>query len=441
MSSQPWVPHADRQPVLRSARGARGTPVARATAADRWLLRAFLRAAGSPKIRVVLWDGWSTSGVDATPLDRVRIADRATLLRLIYDPELAFGEAYTEGRLTVEGDLVRLLRSVFEAPAAPLAARLLRRTHRPRRNSLHGSRDNIHRHYDLGNDFYRLWLDERDGLHLRLLPDARTRRSKRRRWRRWSTSAASWRCAPASASSRPAAAGARWRCTWRGSYGVTVRAFNISHEQIAYAREQRGARRARRPGRVRRGRLPQHHRHVRRVRVGRHARARRPRPLPRPRRASSTAACRRTGAGSSTRIGRNRPMRAQRLDREAHLPRRLHPPTLREMMDIFEPYEPLGARRREPAPALRARRAALAASASSSTASSVARDVRRALRARLAPLSRRLDRRVPAPACCSSSRSLSRATSTTTCRGRGRICTSSRCAGAAGATVRADGDG
>jgi len=28
------------------------------------------------------------------------------------------------------------------------------------RNSRHGSRRNIHAHYDIGNPFYRLWLDE-----------------------------------------------------------------------------------------------------------------------------------------------------------------------------------------------------------------------------------------------------------------------------------------
>lgn len=32
--------------------------------------------------------------------------------------------------------------------------------HQLRPNSRRGSRENIHRHYDIGNDFYRLWLDE-----------------------------------------------------------------------------------------------------------------------------------------------------------------------------------------------------------------------------------------------------------------------------------------
>jgi cyclopropane-fatty-acyl-phospholipid synthase len=42
-----------------------------------------------------------------------------------------------------------------------LPARLLRTIrHRARRNTLRGSRRNIEAHYDLGNDFYRLFLDE-----------------------------------------------------------------------------------------------------------------------------------------------------------------------------------------------------------------------------------------------------------------------------------------
>ncbi|MEN2425581.1 class I SAM-dependent methyltransferase, partial [Chromobacterium vaccinii] len=31
--------------------------------------------------------------------------------------------------------------------------------HLARANSRRGSRRNIHAHYDIGNDFYRLWLD------------------------------------------------------------------------------------------------------------------------------------------------------------------------------------------------------------------------------------------------------------------------------------------
>ncbi len=50
--------------------------------------------------------------------------------------------------MAMEGGIARL--------SAPLRAQL----HRARRNDRAGSRRNIAAHYDLGNDFYRLWLDE-----------------------------------------------------------------------------------------------------------------------------------------------------------------------------------------------------------------------------------------------------------------------------------------
>jgi cyclopropane-fatty-acyl-phospholipid synthase len=49
------------------------------------------------------------------------------------------------------------LREVFYGN--PLAALLLRIAHALRPNTRAGSRRNIHAHYDLGNDFYALWLD------------------------------------------------------------------------------------------------------------------------------------------------------------------------------------------------------------------------------------------------------------------------------------------
>jgi cyclopropane-fatty-acyl-phospholipid synthase len=199
------------------------------------LLRTFLRRAGNPPIRVVLWDGWSAGGDGAC--DTVRIRDRRTLLRLLYDPELEFGEAYGDGRLAVDGDLVRLLRTVFEAPAAQGVARLLRRLHRPRNNTLSSSRDNIHTHYDLGNDFYRLWLDERMVYTCAYFPTPETTLEDAQ-VAKLEHVCRKLALAPGE---RVVEAGCGWGALalhMARHHGVTVRAFNISREQIAYARER-----------------------------------------------------------------------------------------------------------------------------------------------------------------------------------------------------------
>lgn len=56
---------------------------------------------------------------------------------------------------------MRNRRSLGETARSKLSARVFARlAHWRRRNHRHGSRRNIAEHYDLGNDFYREWLDE-----------------------------------------------------------------------------------------------------------------------------------------------------------------------------------------------------------------------------------------------------------------------------------------
>ena len=95
----------------------------------------------------------------------IAIRDRGALLDLLLDPEVGFGEAYRDGRIVVEGDLVSALEAVYRSEAEMgsqnWSTRVISRCMAfAQRNSLHGARQNIHRHYDLSNDFFRLWLDD-----------------------------------------------------------------------------------------------------------------------------------------------------------------------------------------------------------------------------------------------------------------------------------------
>lgn len=239
MPSESHVPLSNARAVspVADARTVLDTSSVRASSADRWLLRTFLRAIGNPAIRFVLWNGESVSTTHAEPLGTVQVKDRRTLLRLLYHSELEFGEAYTDGRLQVDGDLVSLIETVFRAPASPWAERLLRRSQRPRANTLTGSRDNIHRHYDLGNDFYRLWLDERLVYTCAYFPTPTASLED--------AQVAKMELVCRKVGLRPGERVVEAGCGWGAlalhmarQHGVSVRAFNISREQIAYAREQ-----------------------------------------------------------------------------------------------------------------------------------------------------------------------------------------------------------
>ena len=77
------------------------------------------------------------------------------------NPEIAFGEGYTYGDIEIEGDLEEVLEYGL------LYERRNRRRHFPLWKFLNffvhseeRDRENIKHHYDIGNEFYKLWLDE-----------------------------------------------------------------------------------------------------------------------------------------------------------------------------------------------------------------------------------------------------------------------------------------
>ncbi|MBW8300451.1 MAG: cyclopropane-fatty-acyl-phospholipid synthase family protein [Hydrogenophaga sp.] len=88
------------------------------------------------------------------------------LLRLMAGGTLGFARAYIDGDFDSPdiGAVLELAvanEKAFSGLMAPsaLIGGIARLRHRLRRNSPKGSRRNISFHYDLGNDFYRLWLD------------------------------------------------------------------------------------------------------------------------------------------------------------------------------------------------------------------------------------------------------------------------------------------
>lgn len=98
----------------------------------------------------------------------LEIVDDRFLLRLLRDGEIGFGEAYMEGYWR-SPDVVALLRLALANRRHFRGARALswlsdwraRRRHEANLNTVEQARDNMHAHYDLSNDFYKLWLDER----------------------------------------------------------------------------------------------------------------------------------------------------------------------------------------------------------------------------------------------------------------------------------------
>ena len=201
---------------------------------DRWALSTIVSRLGGAAFRLQLWDGTAQGASTSPSLATVTVADRGTLLRLLWRPALAFGEAYADGRIAVHGDLVALLESINRALAGRPYQRGGPATHR---TDPAAARKNDHAQSDQGNDFYRLWLDEQmvytcayftsPGDSLEAAQVAKLDYVCRK-----------LRLQPGET---VVEAGCGWGALalhMARHYGVTVRAFNISAAQLAYARAQ-----------------------------------------------------------------------------------------------------------------------------------------------------------------------------------------------------------
>jgi cyclopropane-fatty-acyl-phospholipid synthase len=208
---------------------------------EKWMIRRQMALLGDPPVTMVIGNGIKVCPAKGKSVGTVIIRDRKTLLQLLVHPELHFGDSYSEGNIEVEGNLAEVMDSLFRCMAKTSKAGFVNayRTtfSRPRLNTLSGSKENIHDHYDIGNDFYRLWLDEKmqyTCAYFRepsaALEDAQIAKMDH---------------VCRKLMLRPGETVVEAGCGWgtlalhmARHYGVTVKAYNISHQQVISAREQ-----------------------------------------------------------------------------------------------------------------------------------------------------------------------------------------------------------
>lgn len=211
------------------------------TAFDRWAVRTLMSLGGDPPFAVHLWDGSQAYTPRTEPLTRVHIRERRALLRMLLTPDVGFGDSYSDGLVDVEGDLVEFLEALYRAMAgarkSPLRRAVLDWLTRPRSNSLATARDNIRHHYDIGNAFYRLWLD-REMVYTCAYYTHLEATLEEAQLAKMDHVARKLRLAPGQTVFE---AGCGWGALalhLARHYGVKVRAYNISREQLAHARER-----------------------------------------------------------------------------------------------------------------------------------------------------------------------------------------------------------
>ncbi len=160
--------HAKPAPVSADTMG-RARPTPRQAMARKAVCARF-RHIGRGQVRMTEPNGETTVfGLKTDgPSGEIRVRDYAFFTKTLFGGEIGFGEAYME-RMWDSPDPVGLLGALIMNRDAldeglwltSAASDWLEKIgHYSRKNAISGSRDNISRHYDLGNDFFALFLDE-----------------------------------------------------------------------------------------------------------------------------------------------------------------------------------------------------------------------------------------------------------------------------------------
>ncbi|MGB3148796.1 MAG: cyclopropane-fatty-acyl-phospholipid synthase family protein [Paracoccaceae bacterium] len=121
------------------------------------------------RLDFVLKDGrrFRANGANPGPVAELHVHDDDVFARLVREGDLGFSEAYLEGGWSTPDlqafmDLVHADNdTVYDGfPGAGFLRALERFRHWMNSNTKSRAKKNIAYHYDLGNDFYSLWLDE-----------------------------------------------------------------------------------------------------------------------------------------------------------------------------------------------------------------------------------------------------------------------------------------
>lgn len=128
---------------------------------DKVVYKTLLKNAFSNPVKVTFWDGEIVQFGEGEPHFKLIFHDVIPKGELIHNPSIALGEAYMNGILEVKGSLNELVASMYRSQESFLTnSKIYAHLVKKISNNAKRSKENVAFHYDIGNDFYRLWLDE-----------------------------------------------------------------------------------------------------------------------------------------------------------------------------------------------------------------------------------------------------------------------------------------
>ena len=111
-------------------------------------------------VKIVFWDGKSVNYGDGEPQVTITFKEKIPIRDVTKNASIALGEAYMDGKIEIDGSIQKLITAAYESAGSFMRNSKFRRFLPKQGHSEKESESDVQSHYDVGNDFYKLWLDD-----------------------------------------------------------------------------------------------------------------------------------------------------------------------------------------------------------------------------------------------------------------------------------------
>ncbi|GFZ27212.1 SAM-dependent methyltransferase [Lactobacillus corticis] len=110
-------------------------------------------------VKVKYWDGKEETYGNGEPQAEIIFHKVIPIKEITNSASLALGEAYMNGDIEINGSIQALINSAYQSATSFMRSSKFRKFIPKQSHTEKQSKEDVQSHYDIGNDFYKLWLD------------------------------------------------------------------------------------------------------------------------------------------------------------------------------------------------------------------------------------------------------------------------------------------
>lgn len=111
-------------------------------------------------VKIVFWDGSSVVYGNGEPQATIRFNEKIPVRDLTKNASIALGEAFMDKKIEIDGSIQKVIESAYESKDSFMRSSKFRHMMPKQSHGEKESASDVQSHYDVGNDFYKLWLDD-----------------------------------------------------------------------------------------------------------------------------------------------------------------------------------------------------------------------------------------------------------------------------------------